>query len=241
MSDLTSEAFIACLRCFLARRGKPTLMWSDSVTKFVGAARQIKELHEFQRVTKTSEVVSDFCTTRKIKWEIIQERAPHFGGLWEAAVKNLQKHLSRIVGMVKLTFEEMTTVRIQIEACLNSWPLTPLPCDDDGRIQVLTPGHFLIGRPLKALANPDLKQQNLPLLKRWDLYKVLVLHLWDRWSIEFLSTLQRITKWLSPLTKISIGDNVITCEDNIIPTNWPLARIIKTHPGTDGIVRVVTI
>ena len=46
----------------------------------------------------------------------IPERAPHFGGLWETAVKSIKKH---IVGTVILTFEEMTTVLTQIEACLN--------------------------------------------------------------------------------------------------------------------------
>ena len=30
-------------------------------------------------------------------------------------------------------------------------------------------------------------------------------------------------------------------EDGIIPTKWPLARVIKTYPGKDGIVRVVNI
>ena len=30
-------------------------------------------------------------------------------------------------------------------------------------------------------------------------------------------------------------------EDGIIPTNWPLARVIKTYAGKDGIVRVVDI
>ena len=135
--------------------------------------------------------------------------------------KSLKK---RIVGTVKLTLEEMTT------ACLNSRPLTRLPCDDDDGIQVLTPGHFLIGRPLVALANPKFKHQNLSLLKRWQL---LVKHLWDRWSTEYLSAMQRVTKWLSPSTKISVGDVVIAREAPLL--------IIKTHPGKDGIVRVVTI
>ena len=41
---------------------------------------------------------------------------------------------------------------VQVEACLNSRPLVPLPADDDG-IGALTPGHFRIGQPLEAL--PD--------------------------------------------------------------------------------------
>ena len=42
----------------------------------------------------------------------------------------------------KLTFEEYITVLSQIEACLNSRPLVPLPHEDDG-VEAITPGHFL--------------------------------------------------------------------------------------------------
>ena len=38
VSDLTSEAFIATLRRFISRRGKPSLIWSDNGTNFVGAS-----------------------------------------------------------------------------------------------------------------------------------------------------------------------------------------------------------
>ena len=27
----------------------------------------------------------------------------------------------------------------------------------------------------------------------------------------------------------------------MIPTQWPLARVVKVHPGRDGLVRVVTV
>ena len=139
VSDLTTEAFIACLRRFIAHRGKPSLIWSDHGSNFVGAARQIKELFEFLQKNVSTEDISNFCTSHNIVWDFIPERAPYFEGLWEAVVKSLKKHLHRIVGNVKLTFEELSTVLTQIEACLNSRPLTALPCDEDGGIQVLTP------------------------------------------------------------------------------------------------------
>ena len=38
VSNLTTEVFIATLRCFIARRGRPSTIWSDHGTNFVGAA-----------------------------------------------------------------------------------------------------------------------------------------------------------------------------------------------------------
>ena len=65
-----------------------------------------------------------------------------FGGLWDAAVKSMKLHFRRVIGE---TYEELITVLSQIESCLNSRPLTPLPRpnkeDSDG-IEALTPGHF---------------------------------------------------------------------------------------------------
>ena len=31
------------------------------------------------------------------------------------------------------------------------------------------------------------------------------------------------------------------CDDGTSPTQWPLARIVKTYPGNDGTIRVVTV
>ena len=88
------------------------------------------------------------------------ELASHFRGLWEAAVKSLKCHLHCIVGDVRLKFEELATILAQVETCLNSTPLTPLPQPEDG-IEVLTPRHFLIGQPLEAL--PDLAETSKPI------------------------------------------------------------------------------
>ena len=53
VSDLTTEAFVAALRRFIARRGKPSLLWSDNGSNFVVAARELKEMFEFLRHTET--------------------------------------------------------------------------------------------------------------------------------------------------------------------------------------------
>ena len=240
VSDLTSEVFIACLRRFISRRGKPTMIWSDHGKNFVGANRELKEFADFLEHLKTQKTVSEFCTTQCIQWKFIPPHAPHFGGLWEAAVKSVKRHLRRVVGNVKLTFEEMVTVLTQIEACLNSRPITLLSSTSE--CEALTPGHFLVGRPLEALPDPPQSfSQPMSLLRRWYLCQALVRHVWQRWSFEYLVSLRKFSKWHAPTKNTEVGDILVLREDNMIPSHWPLARVIAVHPGKDGLVRAVTV
>ena len=102
VSDLSTESCIASLRRFVARRGKPSSIWSDHGTNFVGANRVLKELYAFILFVKAEEAISDFCSTQGITWHLIPEWASHFGGLWEAAVRSFKTHLARVIGNSKL-------------------------------------------------------------------------------------------------------------------------------------------
>ena len=208
VSDLTTEAFLACLRRFISRRGKPTLIWSDHRTNFVGAAQEIKELIVFLKKKRSQDAISEFCSTQNIQQKFIPEHTPHFGGLWEAAVKSMKTHLRCIVGSVKVTFVEFTTVLAQVESGLNSRPLVSLPPDNDG-IGALTPGHFLIGRLLEALPDPSFSNRSFTLLRHWHLCQALVRHFWQRWLSEYITSLKRYTKWYHPSKNICVGDIVI--------------------------------
>ena len=124
-------------------RGIPSIIWSDHGTNFVGAERELRKL----LWKEGSDTAAEFYTSQKIKWSFTSEHTPHFGELWEAAAKSFRLHVKKVLGEVKLNFEEFSTVLVQVEACLNSRPLTPLP-DKSNTLEVLAPGHFLIGRPL---------------------------------------------------------------------------------------------
>ena len=49
-------------------------------------------------------------------------------------------HLKRVIGETILTYEEFATLLYQVEACMNSCPLTPLT-EDTSELFVLTPAH----------------------------------------------------------------------------------------------------
>ncbi|XP_055714780.1 uncharacterized protein LOC129808901 [Phlebotomus papatasi] len=237
VSDLTADAFIACLRRFISRRSCPSDIYSDNATNFVGADKEIQRL--FTHDDSRNELIAATASFR-MKWHFQPPKSPHHGGLWEAAIKSMKHHFRRVVGNEKLTFEELCTVTAQIEAILNSRPVTQMS-EDPSDPEALTPGHFLVGRPLTELPSPDLTQLPDNRLDAWQRCQQLTQHFSKRWKLEYLTALQRRTKWFTELPNITPGDIVVVYEDNAPSMRWPLGRIVATHPGHDGRVRVVTI
>ena len=121
----------------------------------------------------------------------------HFGALGEAVVKSLKMHLRKVVGEARLTYEELRMTLAQVEACVNSRPLTPLPAPLDA-LEVLTPQHSLIGKPLTALLDSPDSDWPITLLRRCELCQKLTSHFWNRWSDEYLTTINRLSKWQDP-------------------------------------------
>ncbi|GAB0099940.1 hypothetical protein DMENIID0001_158440 [Sergentomyia squamirostris] len=210
---------------------------SDRGTDFIGAKRQLDEDIE-KALHRNQDKVMDYTSSQEIKWEFIPPGAPHFGGIWEAAVKSVKYHLTRVIGLHKLTYEELSTLLAQIEACVNSRPLVILS-EDDSQMEALTPGHFLIGRPLTAPPVEDLSNANP--IQRWRLLTKIQQQIWKRWSEEYLTSLQQRNKWFKTQENPEVGQMVLLKEDNLPPLKWVLAKITKLHPGKDNLVRVVTI
>ncbi|GFX74685.1 uncharacterized protein TNCV_3121151 [Trichonephila clavipes] len=129
VSDSTTDAFLATLKRFVARRGKCATISSDNAKNFAGANRELKRLHNLLKFPE--EKLSSYLSSEGISWNFMPPRAPNFGGLWEAGVKSFKFYLKKAVGNLKMTLEEFLTIITQIEGILNSRPITPLSEDID--------------------------------------------------------------------------------------------------------------
>jgi hypothetical protein len=233
VSGLSTEDYILCLKRFISRRGKPDSIYSDNAKNFVGAEKQLSVFLE----NKSQEII-DFAANDGIKFHFIPVNSAHFGGLWENSVKSCKGHLRRVVGNARLTFEELITVLSQIEAILNSRPMSPLSSDPTD-LSPLTPGYFLIGRPLTAPAtHDDLTDATTSRLDRYRRVEQLRQHFWRRWSKEYVSELQLRTKWKTHHDDIALDSLALIKDDNLPPLKWRLGRVTRVFPGTDGISRV---
>ncbi|KMQ90717.1 hypothetical protein RF55_9495 [Lasius niger] len=236
VSDYTTEAFLAAFRRFVSRRGLCEEVYSDCGTNFVGADRELREL--FRASSSDSRRIAHAATTEGVKWHFNPPSAPHFGGLWEAAVKSAKHHLRRVIGESTLTYEEMSTLLAHVEACLNSRPLQAFT-DDSDDISALTPGHFFVGAPLLAVPEPSLTQEAETTLSRH--IQRMRDHFWQRWSQEYILALTPRPKWQKREKSPDVEALCLVRSELTPPSRWPLARITKLHPGNDGVVRVVTI
>ncbi|XP_067209986.1 uncharacterized protein [Linepithema humile] len=241
VTDLTSEAFLSALKRFIGRRGRPSNIFSDNGTNFVGANRALEELRDLFNQEEFRHRVTNEAASDAITWHFIPPRAPHFGGLWEAAVRSTKHHFYRVASDGSLTFEEAATLLIQIEAILNSRPITPLSSDPDDS-SYLTPGHFLIGDSLIAYPEPDLQHLPNNRLSRWQYIEKIRQQFWKRWSVEYLHQMQQRNKWKRDEgPPIQVGQLVVVKEDGLPPQSWLVGRIMEVHPGADNVVRAASV
>ena len=112
VSDLTTEAFLATLTHFVARRGNPKTILSDIGTNFVEAKNELSDLCSMLSSKQTKDAILHFSASRSLDWKFSPSRSPHFGGMWEAGVKSMKTLLRKLVGNHRLGFEELTTILI---------------------------------------------------------------------------------------------------------------------------------
>ncbi|XP_070169436.1 uncharacterized protein [Polyergus mexicanus] len=237
VDDYATNGFLSAFRRFASRRGLPSDMYSDNGTNFQGADRELNTT--FQRLVADPQI-QDAIANDNVKWHFIPPSAPHFGGLWEAGVKGLRFHLKRAIGSRTLSQIEFATLLCQIEACLNSRPISALH-DDPNDFSALTPGHFLVGRPLVSPPEESVLDIDSNRLSRWQQVRAILEQIWRSWSSDYLHTLQQRRKWQENKPELKINELVLLKNNLAPPSKWELARILDVHPGSDGHVRVVTL
>ncbi|XP_046466690.1 uncharacterized protein [Neodiprion pinetum] len=216
VSDLTTDAFIAALRRFAAKRSRCNSMYSDNGTNFVGAKNEIQEIQTLIRSSEHNEKVQQHLSEKEITWHFNPPYSPHFGGIWEAVVKSFKRHFLRVVGTETLTFEQLTTLATEIEGILNSRPLTPLSSDINDLLP-LTPAHFLIGDTMTSLPQQDSSDIPPNRLSIWKNIQRIRQSFWDRWHKEYLSELNAHYRWTTGCHAIKEGSFVLIRDDNLPP------------------------
>ncbi|GJQ75152.1 hypothetical protein Trydic_g5302 [Trypoxylus dichotomus] len=81
VGNLSTEAFLAALKRFVARKGSISNIYSDNGTQFIGANTELKKLLKQLQTQTQTEQVKAYMAHNGIRWHFIPPRSPHFGGL----------------------------------------------------------------------------------------------------------------------------------------------------------------
>jgi len=239
---LTTDKFLEAFSRFISVCGRPAVIYSDNGSNFIGASNVLgQEEKAHERLLLDEEMCVRFATQEGFEWKFNPPNAPHHGGLVEAAVKSAKQRLYAVTKGTELTFEEYGTLFFRIAAVLNSRPVAYRNTVGQGTI-IITPAHFLIGRPMTEIPQMDNENVNLSIGHNLQLLREKFFNFWKLWRIDYLAQLQYRNKWQKKKENIKVGQIVIIKDkDDPKPFDWPLGKIIEVYPGKDGLVRVVDV
>ena len=236
--SLDAPTFLLCLGRFIGRRGLPKLIVSDNAKTFQASEKTLVSLFEL-------EDVQEHLSSKGIRWQFNLAKAPWWGGFFERLVKQVKSCLKKTLGRSKLSFDELTTIFAEVEAVLNSRPLTYLYSDDVE--EPLTPSHLVIGRRLLTLPVGPLQiddwdfGDHLTATKRSRYLADRIQHFRRRWQRENLVELREFHRPKGKnvtLPPVRINDVVILHDQGTSQRAfWKLARITDLIRGRDGKVR----
>ena len=226
--SLSLEDFLLAFRRFTARRGTPSVLYSDNAQTFKGA---------------------DVLLVRNLglsapKWRFIPPGSPWWGGWWERLVGSVKSGLRKSVGRSSLSRVELETLLQEIEVCINSRPLTCAGDAADCEV-ALSPSHFLLGKvasypiPLQQLPEESLSGQQLRSLRGNQ--EQLLSVFWLKWSSDYLKSLPPIVSRFRSRGPLKVGSLVLIREDHLPRLKWPLGVVIEVFPGRDRLIRLVKV
>ena len=238
--SLSTPDFLYGFRRFVGEYSKPSDVYCDNGTNFVGAEKEMESaVKEFQQDQRLKE----FAQSRSIVWKFQPPSAPHFGGSHEALVKSAKRALYRALDTEKAglrypTDEMLRTLLKEVAGLLNSRPLT-LASNDPDDFRPLTPKDFLNLPPTSDLPAGDVSRA-LP-RDHVRYVKKMALIFWDLWTKIYLPTLVPRRKWTQEERNFAVGDVVMLSEANLPPSQWRTGRVTTVFPGSDGFVRVARV
>lgn len=231
--SLSADSFLLVLRCFMGRRGLPKRIYCDNGTNYHGAESELqKQLLENIK----SQANIEFA---RVEWSFNPPAAPHMGGAWERLIRSVKIGLRKALPERLPSDEMLRTCLIDIEAIINSRPLTYVSSDTD-QLEALTPHHFLLGCSSGIKPWGKFTDDTNYLRSEWKQQQYVSQIFWQRWTLEYLPEISHRTKWYDKVKPLEIGDVVAVVENNI-PNSWQLGRISDVTRSSDGNVRQATV
>ncbi|XP_064482842.1 uncharacterized protein LOC135395675 [Ornithodoros turicata] len=231
---MSATAFLLAFRRFVARRGIPKVVYSDNAKAFRKSNKEIRNLWDVTHGHEIEEKIAEW----RVEWRYNVPYAPWWGGFYERLVRSVKVTLKKTIGARCLKEAELNTILTEVEAILNSRPIT-FVYEEEGT-HPLCPSAFLTGKRLTTL--PNTKASDVPessgstLQIMWQKRAENLNTFWKRWSAEYLTELRNFHN-KSKGGQLQVDDIVIVRDDRKKRQGWSTGQIIRSFPGKDGKTR----
>jgi len=147
-----------------------------------------------------------------------------------------------------LTFGELQTLLVEIEATLNNRPI-PYVYDDENRISYpLIPSRLIYGRQLVMSNNSshfEINSTYNTLTRRAKHHAWMLSNFAKQWSREYLLSLREHYQKGNPARNnykiLSKDDLVLLKDEGIARCLWKIAKVLELIPSRDGMVRAARV
>ena len=239
LDDMTTDALLNALRCFIAMIGPVHQLRSDRGSNFVGARNELAAATEEMNLNKIASHLRD----HDCEFLLNPPYSSHHGGVWERQIRTIRSTLDHLLKDFtgRLDTSSFRTFLHEAMAIINSRPLTTQCLNDPLSPTPLTPNHLLtmkqrVYSPLPGCFTPE----DIYARKRWRRVQYVVEQFWSRWRKEYLANLNTRQKWPISKRNLMVGDIVIIQED-APRAQWPLGKIVEASKDEQGLVRTVKI
>ena len=231
LPSLETREFIKNFKQSIARRGRPSLIYSDNGCTFVAAAKWLKSVRK-------DEALNEFLREYEISWRFNLSRAPWWGGQFERLIGLMKAMFYKTVGGGLLTWDELSEVLLDIEITMNNRPLCYM--EDDVQLPTLTPNSMLL-QNVNYLPELEPFREEISLRKRAKFLKRTKEEMWRRWTNEYMRALRERhrLKHAKNDHHLAVGDVVIIKSSERNRNQWPLGIVETLIKGVDGVVRAV--
>ncbi|UYV60243.1 hypothetical protein LAZ67_1000533, partial [Cordylochernes scorpioides] len=222
-TSLTTETFIGAMRRFIARRGRPSMIYSDNGLNFVGCKNLFSSLNWNKIV--------EYGAINRISWKFNPPTACWWGGFWERMIGIVKQLLRSVLGSARVTNEELQTLLCDVEAVVNNRPLMYVSEEDD-ELAPLTPNKLINNCGSSILPEADEVERD-SMVTRYRNMQACRDELRARFTKEYLAMLVHHRK-AKKSRRIEVGEIVHIGNDQRKRILWPLGKVEEVLPGADG-------
>ena len=166
-------------------------------SNFVGDENELCKAFNEMDHTKISNFLQDNGTDWLI-WIKNTPTASHMGRVWGQQIRSARNILSSLLKTHgrSLNDEAVSTLMAEVEAVMNSRPLTVELLSDGNSLNPISPSNLLPMKSKVVMPPPgEFGRADIYCRKHWRRVQHISDEFWNRWQKEFLVTLQQSHKW----------------------------------------------